>query len=165
MMPELPQRMKRHIILILCMALLALPAACSPSDGKAISDGEDMPKPVLPSPAGGSSGQVEFELATDFPSVPDTVKIYKVVHPHVTAESVTELGRKLGFTGEAHPAIDNEILMSDKKTGASLEVFRNSGGFVCRFKRAKTSELYLNPPSLPSYEEAAKIATDFLTQR
>ncbi|MDY6892345.1 MAG: hypothetical protein SVO26_01325, partial [Chloroflexota bacterium] len=158
---------RRYIILILCMALLALPAACSnPPDG-AVPNGEDMPKPVLPSPAGGSIGQAEFELATDFPTAPDTVKIYKVVHPNITAELVTELGRKFGFTGEARPPAEGQerVLIGDEETGEKLMVYLNSGGIKYYATRDLDSILYVKNPSLPSYEEAERIATDFLTQK
>ena len=142
------------------MALLTLPAACSKPSGKV------APKANLPR-SGEDVGQAEFELATDFPSVPDTVKIYKVVHPNITAEWVTELGRKFGFTGEARqPAEGQESTrILDKETGAVLRVFLKSGGVEYYASRNLDPILYVKNPSLPSYEEAERIATDFLTEK
>ena len=175
MMPELPQRMKRrYIILILCMALLALPAACSnPPDG-AVPNGGDVPKPVLPSPSGDERRHPEFELATDFPTVPEMVTVYRVIPPDITAEWVTELGRKFGFMGEAGSGVPNIISMSDLsidgKTRRGLRVYTNSGGIRYNCPSKLEPEEYPDYPelpsvSLPSYEEAERIAVDFLSER
>ncbi|MDY6892344.1 MAG: hypothetical protein SVO26_01320 [Chloroflexota bacterium] len=154
--------LRRYIILILCVTFLTLTPACSQPDSKVI------PKPDLPIPSGDGSGQPEFELATDIPTVPETMMVYRAIPPDITVESVTELGRKFGFTGEAHSRFtpyEEEFWISDKETGASLIVNGNSGGIDYHSTRDLDSIFDAKNPSLPSYEEAAKIATDFLVEK
>ena len=107
----------------------------------------------------GSSPRFKIEVNADL-TLPETVVIYQMVKPDITAEYVKELGDKLGISGEVKLGTES-YLLSDDKTDASLEVYLATGTVAYRYP----SGLYpKETPTLPSDEEASKIATDFLSE-
>jgi hypothetical protein len=113
-----------------------------------------------------SAGEPSFELTAELSGVGATAMVYKVKAPDVTIDKVTEMGRKLGFGGEA-AFIDGgeKISMVDESGGEvrQLMVWVNSGTVEYHF--VEPDKLYPpTPPTLPSYEEAGKIAMQFLAE-
>jgi hypothetical protein len=113
-----------------------------------------------------SSELITFELAGELPELSDTMMVYKAKAPDVTVERVLEIGRRLGFGGGAG-FIDRgtKIAMIDENGGESrqLAVWVNSG--AVEYHVGEVTRLYpLTPPTLPSDEEVAEIATQFLAQ-
>lgn len=121
---------------------------------------------TLPVIAGGSLdvSSIEFSLeATDMPSE-TSMMAYQIENPSTTADTVEEIGGKLGFTGSAGYIDDNSKLsMIQEEDGQvkQLSVWIGSGAL----------EYYLHvpdllfpslAPNLPSYDEAKAIATGFL---
>lgn len=156
---------KRCIIwIVLIAAFLALPAACSGPGGG------DVPEADFPATLGGPR-QVQYELGTDFPTVPGTIKTYKVRSADITAESAAEIGRKFGFTGKARLnessryKISDYFAMGDNVTNERLHVQTHSGAIWYSYHSKLYPQEFEDIPSLPSYEEAEKIAVDFLSQR
>jgi hypothetical protein len=113
-----------------------------------------------------AAGDITFELATEFPAVDNTMMVYKVKAPDVTVEKVIEMGRKLGFAGGAGFIDDaTKISMVDESGGEVRQflVWVNSGTLAYHF--LQPDKLYPPaPPTLPSDEEAGKIATQFLAE-
>jgi hypothetical protein len=93
--------------------------------------------------------------------------VYQVKPPEVTVEKVTEIGRRLGFQGEAKVGTE-VVFMADESGGETRDfmVYINSGAVKYGFARdSYMDKLYpLTPPTLPSEEEAKEIATQFLAQ-
>jgi hypothetical protein len=117
-------------------------------------------------PAAGPSGNPSFELAaTDLPTN-NTMMVYKVENPVVTTDSVREMGRKLGFEGDAG-YIDGETKIAMLDEGAEevrqVSVWVNSG--AVEYAIVYPDKLYPpERPNLPSEEEAGQIAIDFLAR-
>ncbi len=102
-----------------------------------------------------------FDLAIPLPEFPQNIRVYKMIKPDITIEDVTEIGASLGMTGEVGEN-DKSYLMSNNETGAFLTVFKATGAFRYHI----SSRLFPGEtPVLPSYEEAALIATNFLAER
>ena len=118
------------------------------------------------------SGEPTFELAADLPSV-DSMMVYRVEHPVITADYVEEIGRRLGFEGSAHlfeATTGTRITMIDEEPEEvrSLVVWVESdwveSGKI-EYRINEPDMLYPGyPPSLPSEEEAKRIAFDFLEE-
>lgn len=116
--------------------------------------------------AAGPSGNPGFELAaTDLPAN-NTMMVYEVGNPVVTTDSVEEIGRKLGFEGDAgYIDRDTKIAMLDEgeEEVRQLSVWVNSG--AVEYAIVYPDKLYPpEPPNLPSEEEARQIAIDFLAE-
>jgi len=92
--------------------------------------------------------------------------VYKIESSDITTESVTELGRRLGFIGDAS-LIDNgtKIVMStgEGEDMRQLTVWTASG--AVEYGYVEPEKLYPSKPAeLPSQPEAESIAYDFLQQ-
>jgi len=116
--------------------------------------------------AAGPSGNPSFELATAGLPSNNKMMVYRVENPVVTTDSVKEIGGKLGFEGGAN-YIDEEtkIAMLDEEAEEvrQLSVWVDSG--AVEYAIVYPDKLYpLEPPNLPSEEEARQIAIDFLDQ-
>ncbi len=105
----------------------------------------------------GQIGQAEFIIDTNLPDSPEKLAFYKIVPPDVTVESVENLGALLDFEGEAGFIPPYTIGMSVSGI-KSLRVNTNTGAVEFNY----THKLFQLNPELPSYEEAATIATNFL---
>jgi len=116
--------------------------------------------------AAGPSGNPEFKLAAADLPPNNTMMVYKVEDPVVTTDSVREIGRDLGFEGGAgYIDGDTKIAMLDEgaEEVRQLSVWVNSG--AVEYAIVYPDKLYpLEPPNLPSEEEARQIATDLLAQ-
>jgi hypothetical protein len=116
--------------------------------------------------AAGPSSNPSFELTADDLPLDNEMMVYRVENPAVTTESVNEIGKKLGFEGGAN-YIDEKIKIAMLDEGAEevrqLSVWVNSG--AVEYAIVYPDKLYpLEPPNLPSEEEARQIATDLLAQ-
>jgi len=109
---------------------------------------------------------VTLTAKTSLSTSPGRAAVYEIKSSDVTTESVTALGRKLGFSGDAS-LIDNgaKIVMS---AGAGedmrqLTVWTASG--AVEYGYVEPEKLYpTQPAELPSQSEAESIAYDFLQQ-
>jgi len=109
---------------------------------------------------------VTLTAKTSLSTSPGRAAVYEIKSSDVTTESVTALGRKLGFSGDAS-LIDNgaKIVMS---AGAGedmrqLTVWTASG--AVEYGYVEPEKLYPSEPAeLPSQSEAELIAYDFLQQ-
>lgn len=163
---------KRKLMTLVIAGLLVLAGGFYPLYADIVRDGETLELasgetfglelPRFEAPAGG----LNFELSAEFPKVDRTV-VYRVKVPDVTVDSVIEMGRKLGFEGDAG-SIDSgaKIAMLDENGGdiRQLAVWVNCGT-VEYAVLGEVDKLYPPyPPTLPSDDEAKEIAIDFLTQ-
>jgi hypothetical protein len=154
---------KRLITILLTVALVG--GGCALYYGLAGSGGAqtfqaDLPVPL--SPARASS----FELAGELPNVDNNMMVYKLKPAEVSLEKAVEMGRRLGFEGQA--GIDAQgirIGMAGEINGEKkmFGVWVNSG--AVEYSVVEPNLLCpLEPPALPSNEEAAAIATRFLDE-
>ncbi|MBC8274301.1 MAG: anti-sigma factor [Chloroflexi bacterium] len=107
-----------------------------------------------------------FTAKTALSAKPGQAPVYEIQSAGVTTESVTALGRRLGFSGEAR-FIDGgaKIAMFDGEGEdmRELTVWTASGAIEYGF--VEPDKLYPPyTPDLPSQEEAEHIAYDFLEQ-
>jgi hypothetical protein len=109
---------------------------------------------------------VIFTAKTSLSAKSGQAAVYEIKSSDVTTESVTALGRKLGFSGKAS-LIDNgaKIIMSDGEGEdvRQLTVWTASG--AVEYGYVEPEKLYPSEPAeLPSQPEAESIAYDFLQQ-
>jgi hypothetical protein len=99
-------------------------------------------------------------------SAPGQAKIYQVQAPHVTSETVKELGNKLGMKGEAvYEDNGNRIIMQSGSgiDARSLTVWVTSG--AKQYSYTDLDMLYPSAePALPSTADAKEIAYNFLNK-
>jgi hypothetical protein len=103
---------------------------------------------------------------TSLSTKPGQAPVYRVESAEVTTKSVTELGRRLGFSGEAR-FIDggDRIAMFDGKGEDMRELIVWTASGAVEYGYVEPDRLYTPyPPDLPSQEEAELIAYDFLQQ-
>jgi len=114
---------------------------------------------------GGTSGDVTFELAATIAPVENILMVYQVKKQEITPDMVIEIGRRLGFQGDAG-FIDREtkIAMLDEQEDEvrQLSVWVNSGAI--EYAIVSPDKLFQPSPNLPSQEEAKLIALQFLTE-
>lgn len=153
--------MKKQIIMgigILAVVLIALTAIQMTSSliGSAVS----------PIPQNKAGDTPIFILETNFPTVNDTIEIFKAKTPIVTPEYVEEIGKKLGFPGDAGAANPETIGMidGDGDNLRHLMVYEASGAIWYAIP-SKMHPVVTSQPNLPSEEEAKSIATEFLYSR
>lgn len=99
----------------------------------------------------------------DFPSMPETVPLYRLETPEVTKEMFSSMAETLGLEGTVQEAYD-EMFLSDEPY--SLEVNIQSGRIafldLSRWNMPNPRDL---PEHLPSDEEAIEIATAYLEEK
>lgn len=115
-------------------------------------------------PSSIAPAQMTFSLDTSLSSKSEQAAVYKVASPGVTVASVVDLGRRLGFSGQAISSDGGgKISITDTAGGTArqLTVWTASGaveyGFVEPDRRYPASS-----SNLPSQDEARKLAYDFL---
>jgi hypothetical protein len=109
---------------------------------------------------------VTFTSKTSLSTSPGRAAVYQIKSSDVTIASVTELGRRLGFSGDAS-LIDNgaKIVMSagEGEDMRQLTVWTASG--AVEYGYVEPEKLYPSQPAqLPSQSQAELIAYDFLQQ-
>jgi hypothetical protein len=109
---------------------------------------------------------VTFTARTSLSAESGRAAVYKIESSDITTESVTALGRRLGFSGDAS-LIDNgtKIVMSagEGADTRQLTVWTASG--AVEYGYVEPEKLYPSQPAeLPSQPEAESIAYDFLQQ-
>lgn len=111
------------------------------------------------------SGEPTFELAADLPSV-DSMTVYMVEHPVITADYVEEIGSRLGFEGPAgliEGGANFSMVDGGTEEVRQLRVWVESG--VVKYMVLEPDILYPPyQPSLPSEEEAKRIAFEFIDE-
>jgi hypothetical protein len=148
---------KAGLIVIVLVILTLAGCAGTASPGRSLSASELK----LNLPAGRSIGQIELQMKGDFPRVPELVKIYQIVPPELTVESVTKLGNRLGMTGTANTTDQGLINMVDQPAETTLTVYPKSGAIFYGF--TNDEKLYPGDTQwLPTAGEAKDIATRYL---
>jgi hypothetical protein len=136
-----------------------------------------MPAPLaeapLPPPAGYSVNlpsniapeKVTFVAKTSLSTATGRVPVYSVESTDITTKSVTALGRKLGFSGEAR-FVDggDRIAMFDGEGDEMRELIVWTASGAVEYGYVEPDKLYTPNPELPSRQEAELIAYDFLEQ-
>ena len=158
--------MKRLIgyIFLASIFILILLAGCSPQ-----SNGPSNPLYKIDIPAvAGKVPPVSFDLTAPLGEFPEKIQVYRMIKPEVNAEYVKAIGAKLGFQGEISFGSDNRFHMGNENI--QLEVLPPTGSII--YNKLKPAVLFpkeiyeaRQKPELPSFEEAAAIAADFLSQR
>jgi hypothetical protein len=156
---------KRKLIAIVVIGLMVVAGAFYPLYADVVRGGGGQTFAVDLPVYADSGGSVSFELAADFPEVGDRLMVYKVKPPEVTPEKVAQMGRRLGFQGEAEVGTDM-MAMIDESSGRTrqLSVWTASGAVDYGFSPFMDKLYPDTPPTLPSEEEAKEIATQFLAQ-
>ncbi len=102
-----------------------------------------------------------FDMTVKIPMYAENIQILKMIRTDIPADMVAEIGFRLGMKGKIEDARDS-YTMSDNETGAFLSVHKTTGAIDYYI----LSKLYPEkPPVMPSTEEAASIATEFLAER
>ncbi|MBA7671678.1 hypothetical protein ES703_79838 [subsurface metagenome] len=151
-------RMRR--ITAILLSLLVAAGAYSTLCGSLGCEGDTAGVQLVEFPEiAGPTGNPVFEMAIDLPDMPSKMTIYKVKHPDITPDAVAAIGMKLGLDGEitTSPLGDRYTLCDEVRC---LWVWRESGGV--NYLRKDVTLYPLEPPELPSKEEAKQIAIDFL---
>jgi hypothetical protein len=99
------------------------------------------------------------DLVIPVPQFPGEVQIFKMVNPAVTAEYVSELGEKLGLSGDLKKYATGYGLQDEAKR-ATLNVRLADG----RIEYDTSPQPSLASPGLPAPEAAVTLATGFLSQ-
>jgi hypothetical protein len=109
---------------------------------------------------------VTFTAKTPLSNNDGEAAIYQIEKSEVTVDSVTELGQRLGFTGEAELSEDESKIVMTEGSGdeaRQLTVWTASG--AVEYGYASPEKLFPSiPPSLPSQSQAESIAYGFLQQ-
>ncbi len=102
-----------------------------------------------------------FDMTVTIPRYAENIQILKITRTDIPVDTVTEIGSRLGMKGKIEDAGDS-YTMSDNETGAYLSVHKTTGAIDYYI----LSKLYPEKsPVLPSSQEAASIATEFLAER
>ncbi|MCJ7514800.1 MAG: hypothetical protein MUO89_02355 [Dehalococcoidia bacterium] len=131
------------------------------------------PPPVQPPseysvrlPANNFPQDVSFTAKTSLSASAGQAAIYEVESSQVTVASVTELGRRLGFTGQASLSHDGTKIVMSQGSGdeaRQLTVWTASG--AVEYGYVEPGKLYPSVPvELPSQQDAEAVAYDFLQQ-
>jgi len=107
-----------------------------------------------------------FTTKTALSTKPSQAPVYRIESIDVTTESVTELGRRLGFSSEAR-FIDggDKIAMFDGEGDEMRELTVWTASGAVEYGYVEPDRLYpSHPAALPSQPEAEQIAYDFLEQ-
>jgi len=106
-----------------------------------------------------------FIAKTSLSTRPGQAPVYRVESAEVTTKSVTELGRRLGFSGEAKFVDGDRIAMFDGEGEDRRQLIVWTASGAVEYGYVEPDRLYTPyPPDLPSQEEAELIAYDFLQQ-
>jgi hypothetical protein len=109
-----------------------------------------------------SAANLTYTVSTVFSSTPETVVLYRVVHPEITAGLISSIAERMGLKGAIRESSD-QILLSDDHY--SLEIHMKSGRValidVPRWMNPNAKDL---PENLPSDGEAVQIATRYLEE-
>jgi hypothetical protein len=109
---------------------------------------------------------VTFVAKTSLSTATGGAPVYRVESTEVTTASVTELGRRLGFSGEARFIDDGDKIAMFQGEGDEMRqliVWTASG--AVEYGYVEPDKLYTQyTPELPSQQQAELIAYDFLEQ-
>jgi hypothetical protein len=107
-----------------------------------------------------------FTAKTSLSASAGQAPVYEIQSSQVTVASVTELGRRLGFTGQARFSDDGTKIVMSQGSGneaRELTVWTASGAVEYRY--VEPEKLYpVYPAELPSQSQAELIAYNFLQQ-
>jgi len=119
----------------------------------------DLPSNIAPE-------HTTFIAKTSLSTATGEAAVYRVETAEVTTESVTELGRRLGFSGEAR-FIDggDRVAMFEGEGDDMRELIVWTASGAVEYGYVEPDRLFpAYQPDLPSQEEAELIAYDFLQQ-
>jgi len=109
----------------------------------------------------GPTGTPAVELAVELPDAPSAMMIYRVKQADVTPDAVADIGVKLGLHGEITTSTfrGRYTLCEESRC---LFVWRASGAI--EYQRKDEILFPLEAPTLPTKEEAKRIAIDFVDE-
>jgi hypothetical protein len=109
--------------------------------------------------------KVTFVAKTSLSTATGRAPVYSVESTDITTKSVTALGRKLGFSGEARFIDGGDRIAMFQGEGDEIRqliVWTASG--AVEYGYVEPDKLYTPNPELPSQQEAELIAYDFLEE-
>lgn len=115
-------------------------------------------------PVGGSAGK--YALTAEFPLVPDSCTLYRVVPASLTQEQVREIAGLFGLSGE--PGAANErtgefgLVDTSKEPEERLTVYAHSGAVAYHIPDRELPTEVTRQPDLPTDADAEEIARAFL---
>lgn len=110
---------------------------------------------------------LQFDLSSIKEPAVDSMMVYTIVNPVVTADGVQSIGKGFGFVGDAGPSDSSSIGMVDEKDPTNrkaLRVFVASGGIDYKLVD-RWFPVVESQPTLPSKDQAVRIATNYLETR
>jgi len=109
---------------------------------------------------------VTFTAKTSLSAKPGQAAVYEIKNSDVTTQSVTALGRKLGFSGQAGLTDDGtKIVISSGEGDDMRELIVWTASGAVEYGYVEPDKLYTQyTPELPSQQQAELIAYDFLQQ-
>jgi len=116
---------------------------------------EDIPSPTIYEPKAPLS-HPEIIVDTSLPTVPEKVKVYKVIEPDAKKE-ISDIMKIFNVDGNIEET-DDAFMVKDKQF--EIEVLKSSGRIRCLSYSAFTADNLVK--KLPEEEDAKKIAVDFL---
>ncbi len=109
---------------------------------------------------------VSFTAKTSLSANPGQATVYQIKSSNVTTESVTALGRRLGFSGQARLSDDGTKMVMSTGEGEDMRQLTVwTASSAVEYGYVEPEKLYpTQPAELPSQPEAELIAYDFLQQ-
>ncbi|MCK9277054.1 MAG: calcium-dependent protein kinase [Methanoculleus sp.] len=114
-------------------------------------------------PAGAGAGK--YSLTAEFPEVPDSCTLYRVVPAAVTGEQVREIAERFGLSGEPSGRTGEFRLVDTTKNPEEwLSVYTHSGAVAYRIPDRELPAEVTRQSDLPTEAEAEEIALAFLAK-
>ena len=112
------------------------------------------------------TGSGNYKLNAAYPTVPDSVPIYKTKEVDMTNEKVAQLALSMGIKGNIQDTYSGLIEITDnsKNPPESIDIYTKSGSFSYSIP-SKEMRSVTYQPLLPSYDEAKEIADIYLEER
>ena len=112
------------------------------------------------------TGSGKFVVTAPYPSVPEYLPVYRIKNLEITNETATRLALSMGVRGNISTLGSEIICITNNSSDPPerIEIYKNSGAFRY-YITDKLSPTVTSPPLLPSYDEAKKIADNYLAER
>ena len=107
-----------------------------------------------------------YVLNAAYPTVPDSVPIYRIKEVDMTYETAAQLALSMGIKRDIQDSRPGVIQITDnsKNPPESIDIYTTSGAFRYSIP-SKLGRTVTYQPLLPSYDEAKKIADTYLEKR
>ena len=112
------------------------------------------------------TGSGKFIVNTPYPTVPESLPVYRISDFEITPENATQIALSMGVRGNISNLYSDVIYIQDNSLDRPrrIEIYTNSGAV----RYSIEDKIYVSgqsPPVLPSYDEAKKIADKYLEDR